>query len=69
MSDPLDRMMTEVLMERDALKVQLHAAERLLEQADAVIEILLGDAFNEHAQEIRDGIERHWQQYHDPEAP
>jgi hypothetical protein len=48
---------------------RLHAAEALLELADAVIEILLGDARHEHAQEIRAAIERHWQQYPDPEGP
>jgi hypothetical protein len=69
MSDPLDRMMTEVLRQRDALKVRLHAAEALLERADAVIEMLLGDERHLHAEEVCSAIEQHLAQYPDPEGP
>ena len=46
-------------------------AEALLEQADAMIEILLGDKKDTFAQEIRDSIERHWEKYPDepPDGP
>jgi hypothetical protein len=67
MSDPLDRMMTEVIMQRDALAARMYAAEALLEQADDIIEILLGDERHLHAEDLRAAIENHWQTY-EPEA-
>jgi hypothetical protein len=69
MSDPLDRMMTAVIEQRDALAVRLNAAELLLQEAEYVIELLLGDGYNEQAHQVLTAIEQHWQQYPDPEAP
>jgi hypothetical protein len=50
---------------------RLKAAETLLEQADDIIEILLGDARHLHAEDLRAAIERHWEKYPDelPDGP
>lgn len=53
--------------DHNAFVTRLEAAEELLEQADMVIEVLLGDGRNALAQEILVDIERHWEIYQEPE--
>ncbi len=48
------------VVDHDALVKRLTDSEELLEQADMVVEVLLGDKQNALAQQILDGIERHW---------
>jgi hypothetical protein len=51
---------------QDALAARLIAAEKLLHEADEVIEILNGDLGSESAQTMLDAIEQHWQTYPEP---
>lgn len=50
----------------DALATRLRAAEALLLESDACIDILLGDGDNERGRELLAAIERHWNEYPEP---
>lgn len=50
------------------LATRLAAAEKLLHDADAVIEILLGDFHHKHAEEVVATIAEHWNTYPEPLA-
>jgi len=45
---------------------RLDAAELLLQEAEYVIELLLGDAYHAQAQQVLGAIESHWQTYPNP---
>ena len=63
----------DVCAERDVyaqmckeLATRVRAAEFLLLEADACIDILLGASGNERGRDVLAAIERHWQTYPEP---